>query len=153
MWYPPGWLKWKRQKLPRGGKDVQQPHTLLRYLLLETISIYLNPCTHHDQAIPLLDIYSTEMHTFIQQKTCTRMFIQHYSWYLQTANNPNVKHVKWISMLWLYTQWNIYSNESGQTITTLRNIDKPHNCNVDGKKLNIKEYILYNSIYIKYENR
>lgn len=38
-------------------------------------------------------------------------------------------------------------------ITTLRNIDKPHNCNVDGKKLDVKAYIPYDSIDTKYENR
>ena len=50
------------------NKAIILKKTLWHYLLK------LNICIPYDLQIPLLNVYLTEMHIYIHQKTCTRIF-------------------------------------------------------------------------------
>lgn len=39
-------------------------------------TVKVDICIHYDPAIPLLGIYLTKIYTYVDQKPCTRMFIE-----------------------------------------------------------------------------
>lgn len=61
--------------------------------------------------------------------------------------------VKWMNKV-CDTLWNILNiNENEQTTTTCNNMDEFHRYTVEWKKSDVKDYIVYNSIDIKFKNK
>lgn len=85
------------------------------------------------------------MHIFIQQKTCTRMFIAALFMIVPNCKQPKYQSRKNGYLHCSYTQIGIYTAVRMDETQLLKNVDKSHKCNVDGKMLDIEKYILYDS--------
>lgn len=79
--------------------------------------------TSHHPAIPLLPIYSTEMHTYCHQKTWTRMFIEALFVIAQIRNYPMTINSQKGKQVIVYSLHRIlYSKENEWLLTTWMNL-------------------------------
>lgn len=86
------------------------------------------------------------MSASISQKTCTRMFITTLA--AMTQNHKQLEYTP--TLVWKNNMWDIHTKEYYEPI---KNKDESHKHNVEQKKTETKEYILYDPINIEFKNR